>query len=138
VTPLKAEIQAVTEVLNQPHDSAEAAAKAAIIALDLARAKRITFFSVFRFGVKPYAWPTGFGPFATKNQALKAIQKHPAVDMAKGLAVVPCVNEHGLDELIASTDVKPEAKGDWVQVRMDAEARRNGWDGVNATRQRYL
>jgi hypothetical protein len=138
VTPLKAEIQAVEAVLDQPHESAKDAAKAAIIALDLARAKRVTFFSVFRFGGDKNAWFQGFGPYATRNQALKAIEKHPAVDMAKGLAVVPCVNEHGLDELIASTDVKPEAKGDWVQVRMDAEARRNGWDGVNATRQRYL
>lgn len=137
MNPLKKEVEAVAAALDQPHDSAEAAAKAAIKALDEARTERVTYFAVLRLGP---SWFTGFGPYSTKNQAVKAIEKHPAAGMAKGYAVVPTLTEQGLDALIARVDAPVRDHGQWVEVQKDKQAFKNGWNGKKAaaTRDKYL
>lgn len=81
---------------------------------------------MLRFGGPKTPFFQGFGPFSTKNQALKALEKHPAVDQAKGVAVVPMLNGNGYDLLLASVDAPVKTRGDWVTVRADAEAHARG------------
>ena len=134
--PLKKEVEAVAAALEQPHESAAHAAKAAIAALDKARTERVTYFAVLRFGKLGVF--SGFGPYSTQAQATKAIEKHPAAGMATAYAVVPTLTDEGLDALIARVDAPVRTHGDWTEVEKDKQARRNGWRGKANTRERYL
>lgn len=135
---LKSEVVAVQAAIEQPHETAADAAKAAIAALDQARTERVTHFAVLRFGHGNRAFFQGLGPYSTRNQAVKAIEKYPATNMSTGCAVVPTLTDEGLDALLAKIDAPPAYRGQWVEVYKDAEAFRNGWKGENATRDRYL
>lgn len=123
--PLKREVEAVAQLLVAGAESPEDLAKQVIVALDNARAERVTYGVVLRFG-KTSPFFQGFGMFSTKNQALKALEKHPAVGQASGMAVVPFLNDVGMEQLFASVDAKPEARGDFIQVQKDAADFRAG------------
>ena len=136
--PLKKEVDAVAALLVAGDETPEKLATRVIEALDQARTERVTYFSVFRFGDNGNVFFQGVGPFSTRNQAVKAVEKHPAAGMARGYAVVPTLTDEGLDALIASVDETPKARSDWAEVEQDAAAKRNGWTGKAATRGRYL
>lgn len=119
--PLKREVEAVAQLLVAGAESPEDLAKRVIVALDNARAERVTYGVVLRFG-KTSPFFQGFGMFSTKNQALKALEKHPAVGQASGMAVVPFLNDIGTEKLFASVDERPETRGDFVRVAADAAA----------------
>jgi hypothetical protein len=133
--PLKKEIDAVAAALEQPHESAQQAAAAAIEAIDQARAERVMYVAAMRFEGPVFI---GLGPFSTKNQAQKAIEKHPAAAMVRGWAVVPTINGEGYEALLTSIDRPAESRGDWAEVAKDRQARKNGWKGKSAVRERYL
>ncbi|HET6917260.1 MAG TPA: hypothetical protein VFH56_14295 [Acidimicrobiales bacterium] len=120
--PLKAEITAIAKLLTEGAETPEALASAVIEELDKVRAQRVTYAAILRFGSKGNCFFTGFAPYSTTNQAKKAIEKHPAAGMATAYAVVPVVNDIGLDELIARVDAPPKARGDFVAVAADAAA----------------
>ena len=124
--PLKKEIDAVAALLKQGADTPEQLAADVITTLDRARAERTTYSLVLRFGSPGNVFFQSFGPYSTINQAEKAFEKHPAAHMATGRAVVPCVNDIGLDELIARVDTPAVPKGDWGRVKADAAAFRRG------------
>lgn len=123
---LKNEIDAVAKLLVAGADTPEDLAKLVIEAVDVARTERVTYYAIFRFSSDMNPIFSGFGPFSTKNQAVRAIEKHPAAGMAKGLAVVPVLNEQGFEALIAGVDAPAVPRGDWAQVRKDAESFRAG------------
>lgn len=143
--PLAAEIKALQEVLMQPLESfvtdkeraekgeekAEALAQTrmftqALEAAERARTDRTVWMVVLRHGTTSVHY-TGFGPYATKNQAEKAKD-----ELLKGMettayAVVPTRNEHRIAELWAEADTMPESRGMWGEVKKDQQAIKNGW-----------
>lgn len=138
LTPLKKEVDAISALLVEGDETPEALAKRVIKALDEARSTRVTYSLVLRFGGNGSVFFQSFGPYATPKQAQKAYEKHPAAGMATAMAVVPCVNDQGLGELIAKVDAPVQSRGDFREVKLDAEARRNGWDGKANSRGHYL
>lgn len=120
--PVKAEIEAVKAVFNEPHEDDTAAAIAVIKALDTARAQRTTFATVFRWGRDLYV---GTGPFSTANQARKHIEKDPQAELATAYAVVRMTTPEGIEAAIAAADEPAGSRGDWGQVAKDAEDIRN-------------
>lgn len=138
MNPLLKEIKAVAAAISEPHDDAEAAAKAAILALDEARTERVTYFLVLKFGPKGNCFYQGIGPFSTVNQAEKAYTKHPAAGMATGRAVVPTMNHLGFEELLARVDAPAESRGNWSEVERDKAAFKSGWRGKSREREAYL
>lgn len=133
--PLKKEIEVIAALLVEGDDTPEALAGKVIEAVDAARMERVTYLAVMRF---PGPVFIGCGPYATRNQAEKAIKEHPAADMVRGYAVVPTVNAEGHAEMLRKLDTPPAPKGDWAEVRKDAQAFRNGWRGKAREREAHL
>ena len=123
--PLKRETTAIAELLAAGDETPEALANAVIKKLDEVRGERTTHYVLLRMGHGQATTFYGFGPYSTKNQALKSIEKNPTAQLATAMAVVPTTSSEGLDQLIASVDSKPEVKGDWLVVKQDAEAFKN-------------
>lgn len=83
------EIKAVAAAISEPAETAEEAAKRAIAALDESRQDRVDYLVCRRWGNLVDAW----GPYATRNQAEKAIEKRtiPAIDGTR-FYVIPVYN----------------------------------------------
>lgn len=98
--PVRAEIKALTEVLEQDHwETPEQAAEACIKALDVARAERTLYVAVMQFGeTNPFY--VGLGPYAGKQSARVAATKHPGATEAYKMAVVPLLNDEGLSMML--------------------------------------
>lgn len=155
--PLLGEIDALREVLFTPVESFvsdkeraekgdEWAEKMAhkrmfsqgIKAVDAARGSRTLYMVVLRFGQGSSTFYTGYGPYATKGQAEKAVTAMSSTFEYTAAAVVPMRNAEGLAGLLSELDAKPALAGDWAIVADDARAFRNGWNGKQATRSKYL
>lgn len=152
--PQKAEIDALTAVLNTPLEDfltnreretskdPEALAQRrmftkAIEAVDEARGQRTMWITVLRHGTVSVSY-TSYGPYATANQAAKETEKLLAGMEATAYAVVPFRNDHGVNAIWQAADAPPEAKGMWAEVKRDQEALRNGWKGKSNTRHKFL
>lgn len=138
MNPLLKEIKAVASLLKEGADTPEDLAKRVIEAVDEVRAERVTYFLVLRYGSKMNHFFQGYGPFSTQNQALKALEKHPAAEMATGMAVVPTANAQGFEELLARVDAPAESRGNWSEVEKDKAAFKNGWRGKSRERESHL
>ena len=155
--PLKAELEAMREVLLRPLDSfvtdkdaesrTEEALEAlahkrmfstAIKAVDAARGERTTHIVVLRHGRGTSTFYTGFGPYATKAQAEKAYVELAKTMAPTACAVVPVRNAAGFASLLESLDAEPEGRGQWAIVKEDAAALKRGWDGKSKTRGQYV
>lgn len=136
MTPLKSEVKAITGLLTSPEewDTPEALAKEIVKALDKARADRTLYVGVMVFGGTDLAC----GPYSTANQAHKGLQQHPALSMAKASGVVPLNTQEGVQQIIEKVDTPPESKGDYAEVKKDAEAKRDGWKGQARNRHEFL
>lgn len=98
--PVKAEISALTEVLEQDHwETPEQAAEACIKALDVARAGRTLYVAVMQFGEKSPFY-LGLGPYAGKQSARNAATSHPGATEAYKIVVVPLLNDEGLSTML--------------------------------------
>lgn len=154
--PLKTEIDAMKAVLmsdlesfvterevqERGEEKAEALAQKrmfsqAIKAVDQARGARTTWTVVLRFGTGSVHY-AGFGPYATRQQATKALDVLGRTMAPTGYAVVPTRNAAHLEELTTGLDAQPESRGTFGDVRLDAQAFKNGWKGKDATRGKYL
>lgn len=141
--PLKPEIEALRDVMFTPveefvtdkdaekRDDEQLQALAyqrmftrAIEAVDSARGSRTCYMIVLRHGTTSVTF-TGFGPYATKNQAEKALEHAQRTFGPTGWAVVPTRNEQGYSELLEAIDAPPAERkiGKVEQKHMDAELR---------------
>ena len=136
--PLKKETDAIAALLKQGADTPESLANAVIEELDRVRGERTTFLVVMRLGVGKTATHYGYGPYSTRNQAIKSIEEHPVASTATGIAVVPVTSAEGLEQIIERVDEPAAARGDFAEVRKDAEATRNGWRGKAVQRDNHL
>lgn len=98
--PVKAEISALVAVLEaEGWETPEQVAEECIKALDKARADRTLYVAVMQFGtVNPYY--LGLGPYAGKATAKNAALKFPGATEAYRIAVVPMMNEAGMNQLL--------------------------------------
>ena len=98
VRPL--EVAALVPLLEQDWETPEVLAEALIQALDQARASRTSYVAVMQMAMEQPVWYIGLGPYPGAKSARNAVLKHPGASMAKKIAVVPMVNEEGLQKLI--------------------------------------
>lgn len=100
----KEELKAIVTILEDPTPFAtpEEAAQAIADALDDFRSKRLWFYGCYIVA----GIPGCLGPFSTKNQAQKALEKHGA---DRGW-VVPGRTPEGLERLLSALDEQPERK----------------------------
>lgn len=153
--PPKTEIDALAAVLMTPlsefisdkeaesHKDPEKLAQTrmftkAIEAVDRIRGERTYHMVVLRHGHGQATMYTGFGPYSTKSQAEKALEKLGTTMGYTAYAVVPTVNEHWITNLLDRLDAEPESKGDFAVVAEDAAARKRGWKGKLADRSQYV
>lgn len=95
------EIRAVAALLMEPADDINELAKAIIQAVDESRQDRTDYLVCRRYGQMVDA----YGPYATQNQAEKAVQggKIPAIDGTQ-FYVLPMYNPKRADDAWAKTD----------------------------------
>lgn len=154
--PLKVELDALREVMFTPveqfvsdkdaetrtPEALEALAhkrmfSTAIKAVDAARGARTLYMVVLRFGHGSSTFYSGYGPYATKPQAEKAVEKLGKALGYSAFAIVPMRNAEGLEQLLKDLDANPESKGEFGVVSEDARLFRAGWNGKQATRKKY-
>ena len=123
------EIRAVAAAISEPAATAEEAAKRAITALDEARRDRTDYAVVTRMGRMVQA----YGPFATENQAAKAIegQKIPAID-GTSFYVFPLYHPRRGELAIEKADVSPISEA----AQKCWEIARNGGQAARASTRR--
>lgn len=109
----------------------------AIKAVDAARGARTLYNVVLRFGQGTSTFYSAFGPYATKGQAEKAVEKLGSVFGFTAFAVVPTRNAEGLEQMLAELDAKPEVKGDFAIAKEDGRLFRLGWSGKIKDRKKY-
>lgn len=112
----KAELEAMVALLDGPngYETPEDWCQALVDELDRLRGERDWFYGAYILAGIPGA----IGPFSTKGQAKKALDKHGA-DKAW---VIPGHTAEGLDRLMRAVDEKPERKS--IE---DAKADGNFW-----------
>jgi hypothetical protein len=93
--PVKKEIDALVELLEQDWETPEELAKALIKALDTARTERTTYVGVMVFG--PH-FAAAIGPYEGATSARNAVQKFPGSSIAKQVAVVPLTSAEGVEQ----------------------------------------
>lgn len=99
--PHKAEITALVQLLEQDWASSEELARAAIKALDAARAERITYVAVMQFGAEDgRLFYQAIGPYTTVTAATRAVTKFPGATLAHRVAVVPLRNDDGVTAIL--------------------------------------
>ncbi len=111
------EVSAVAAVLMEPADDVKEVAKACIKVLDESRQDRTDYMVVRQMGSLAQA----FGPYATYNQAAKAIEggKIPALDGSR-FFVVPAYHPTVADRIMEELDaggMSEEAKQMWEVAR---------------------
>lgn len=111
------EIAKVAAAIAEPADTAEEAAKRAIQALDESRQDRTDYMVVRQMGRLAQA----FGPYATYNQAARAIEggKIPALDGSR-FFVMPAYHPTQADRIMEELDaggMSEEAKKMWEVAR---------------------
>lgn len=123
------EVRAVAAAISEPAQDATEAAKRAIAALDESRQDRTDYLVVRQAGRLAQA----FGPYATYNQAVKAIEggKIPALDGSRFFCV-PLYHPSAADRAMEKANeggLSDEAKAIW-------EIARNGGIPPNRSRRR--
>lgn len=124
---LKREREALAALLEQGAENPEKLAVLVAAELDKLRGERTTYVSIVRVGTPPNVVFVGMGPFATKGQAGKAIEKSPYEGTA--YATVPTRSPEGYEQLLAELDEKPASKGDFALVQEDVQRFKQGWRG---------
>lgn len=118
------EIKAVVALLMDPADDVTELAKAIIKTVDESRQDRTDYLAVVQNG----GLANAYGPYATYNQAAKAIEggKLPAVDGSRWF-VVPVRHPSQADTALAAADeggMSDEAKKAWEVCRNGGQAAR--------------
>lgn len=80
------EVRLVAEIITAEHDSAEAAAKAAIAALDARRRDTDKNWCILR--PAQFKVPLVYGPYPTQTQARKAVDKAVAISPGEQVVLV--------------------------------------------------
>lgn len=154
--PLKTEIDALREVMFTPVDQfvtekeraergEEAAEKLAhkrmfsqaIKAVDAARGARTLYTVVLRFGRGSNTFYSGYGPYATKGQAEKAVAALSSTFDHSAYAIVPTRNAEGFAAMLTELDAAPESKGDFALAASDGRLFALGWKGNMRDRKKY-
>lgn len=133
----KAEVEAVLPLVEANWDEVADLVEAVIDALDEVRAEKITYAAVMQMSTED-PWYLGLGYYPGEKSARAAVEKHPAAGMAKAIAVVPVRSPRGLKLLLDQTDRKAELGGDFELIAEDVKLYKLGWDGKNATRQKFV
>ena len=77
--------------------------------------------------MRRYGFYTAIGPYSTKGQAEKAVEKAGVEYTA--YAIASCRSPEGHEALIAEIDADPAPKGDFALVAQDAARFKQGWKG---------
>lgn len=127
VRPL--EVKALVPLLEQDWGSPEELATALIATLDQERASRVSYVGVIKIGTDKLPVWLGLGPYPGHRSAESAVNRALTAYEGHAYVVVPIVSPEGLESVFATLDTPPKGSGDWVEVRRDAEAFKNGWRG---------
>ena len=101
-------VKAVAALLEEGAETAEELAKAVIRTVDQLREDDKTFMVVGQWDSQSGSYYMGFGPYSTKKQAVKAIEKGKAAPtIAEHVAVVPTFTPEHLERKWQETDGPP-------------------------------
>jgi len=113
------QIKAVAAVLEEEHESALDAAKAALNVYDELRQEDVTYTVAVEMVGPVYL---SYGAFATRNQAAKWIEKGFPFSETTKAVIMPVYHHKHYERNLKEADVLPAPKGDWAQVKRDREA----------------
>lgn len=113
------QIKAAAAVLEEPHESALDAAKAALAVVDELRQEDVTYTVAVEMAGPVYL---SYGGFATRNQAQKWIEKGFPMSQTTKAAIIPVYHHKHFERQLKEADELPPPKGDWKQVQADREA----------------
>lgn len=131
----KKEVESISALLVEGAETPDDLAKIVIRRLSELREERKTFALVFGLGPGVHA---GFGPFTTRDAAFNSVDKNPVAHIASRAAVVPIIGSSRTADMLALADAPPTERGEFAVIREDVKARRNGWDGKERSKQRFL
>ena len=131
---LKSQLQALAEVAEQDAETPEECAENIVAKVDDLRGDK-SYYSVIC--VLPKLMPFTFGPYSTANQAHRAAEKASPVIGGKWY-LANMLTPEGLDKKLIALTVPPKVKGDLAVVAEDAQAFKNGWDGKQKNRAKFL
>lgn len=132
--PSKSEIEAVSALLAEGDETPEALAYRAIQLVESLRYERQTWIQVFELSPGVYM---GYGPFATRAAAEKAVARQPMAQVARRGGFVPVLGPNQGELALAKADAEVPERGDFKIVREDAALYRRGWNGKQATRKQF-
>lgn len=119
MAPKPTAVKAVAAVLEEEHESALDAAKAALATYDELRQEDVTYTVAVELAGPVYL---SYGGFATRNQAQKWIEKGFPFSQTTKSAIIPVYHHKHYERQLKETDeTLPPPKGDWVQVAKDRE-----------------
>jgi len=116
------QVKAAAAVLEQEHESAHDAAKAALSVYDELRQEDVTYTVAIEMAGPVYL---SYGGFATRNQAAKWIEKGFPLSETTKSAIIPVYHYKHYERQLKESDEMAAPKGDWAQVYKDT----GRWNG---------
>lgn len=134
MTPTPTQLQKLALLLEHEWETPEAAARALIVKWNEMQGEKPAYAAVITI---PGLMPQVVGHYSTPKQAEKGAVLAGSSYGGKAYLAQARTPE-GLAAHLAKVDEKAPAKGDYAEIALDAQARKNGWRGKASARGEFL